>query len=394
MKISCKFNIMFAAILVLIGLTVAAFLAPVADVAFADAPKIDAKAYYLADYDSGEVIMKHNENARLPIASMTKIMTSLLAFEAVERGELFFDEEIEVSENAASMGGSQVFLDANTKHTADNLLKSIVVASANDSCVAIAERLSGSVGAFVADMNDRAAELGMKNTHFANCTGLPAAENFSCARDVAVMFGELIRHPEYFEYAAVWSEDYVHPDGRLTNMTNTNKLVRFYNGCDGGKTGFTSEAKFCLSATAKRGDMRLISVVIGADSSKSRFGAVSGMFNEGFDNYENKTVLKGGEILDRTVAGSGGKQKSLKIKAERNLSAFAKRGDKSEFEVVFDLPSKVKAGISEGDVIGNARLVKNGEVVKEVQIIAAESVAKANIFDILQNIGDKWNRVK
>ena len=228
--------------------------------------KTVGKSAYMVDYATDTVLYARNENERLPIASMVKIMTSLLTLEAVERGDISLDDDVEISQNSASMGGSQVFLDAGTTHKAGELLKTVIVASANDSCVALAEHISGSVENFVAKMNARAKELGMNDTSFKNCTGLPAAESFSSAKDVSVMFRQLVKHKEYFEYAKIWLEDYKHPDGRTTTITNTNKLVRFYQGCDGGKTGFTSEAKFCLCATAKKSDMRVVAVVIGAES--------------------------------------------------------------------------------------------------------------------------------
>ena len=313
----------------LFGALFAAFCAPVAAraTAFADGFSVKGAAAYLVDSESGTVMYAKNENDRRPIASMVKIMTALLTFEAVERGELSLSENVFVSENASGMGGSQVFLDADTEHPASQLIKAVIVCSANDACVALAERIAGSVEGFVADMNARASELGMADTHFANCTGLPAADGFSTARDVSVMFRELIKHPEYFEYSRIWLEDYVHPDGRTTSMTNTNKLVRFYNGCDGGKTGFTAEAKFCLAATAERNGMRPVAVVLGGESSKERFAAVSSMLDHAFGAYERRTVVRAGDILDRTLEVRAGKKRTLALTvrddAERPLTRYA-----------------------------------------------------------------------
>ena len=231
----------------------------------------DCKAAYLCDFESGTVAYAQNETERLPIASMCKIMTLLLSFEAVDEGNLTYDELGPVSENASGMGGSQVFLGSNLSYPAEELMKSVAVCSANDSCVALAERIAGSESLFIEKMNNRARELGAENTLFANCTGLPKEPQYSCAKDVALMLRELLTHQKYYEFSKVWLEDFSHPDGRVTTMTNTNKLIRFYEGCDGGKTGFTNQAGFCLAATAKRGDMRLVSVVIGAESSDKRF---------------------------------------------------------------------------------------------------------------------------
>lgn len=347
----------------------------------------EGRSAYLVDAATFTPLYAKNENERLPIASMVKIMTVLLTLEAVDRGELSLDEKLPVSENAASMGGSQVFLDAGTEHRAGDLLKSVIVASANDSCVALAERVSGSVEGFVSDMNARAAELGMKDTRFANCTGLPAAESFSTAHDVALMFREVIRHPVYFEDAGVWLEDYVHPDGRTTVMTNTNKLVKFYNGCDGGKTGFTSEAKFCLAATAERDGMRVIAVVAGADSSKSRFNAVSSMFNHAFGSFKAEKLLGAGELAAQRVKVAGGKERSVGVTVSEDIVRLTPRSDKAAAELRLELPDKVKAPVRKGDVVGKGYVVVDGTAVREFDLVAAEDVARASIWDLFRRIG-------
>ena len=347
----------------------------------------EGRSAYLVDAATFTPLYAKNENERLPIASMVKIMTVLLTLEAMDRGELSLDEKVPVSENAASMGGSQVFLDAGTEHRAGDLLKSVIVASANDSCVALAERVSGSVEGFVSDMNARAAELGMKDTRFANCTGLPAAESFSTAHDVALMFREVIRHPVYFEDAGVWLEDYVHPDGRTTVMTNTNKLVKFYNGCDGGKTGFTSEAKFCLAATAERDGMRVIAVVAGADSSKSRFNAVSSMFNHAFGSFKAEKLLGAGELAAQRVKVAGGKERSVGVTVSEDIVRLAPRSDKAAAELRLELPDKVKAPVRKGDVVGKGYVVVDGTAVREFDLVAAEDVARASIWDLFRRIG-------
>ncbi len=356
--------------------------------------KTVGKSAYLVDVATGTVLYSRNEKERLPIASMVKIMTALLTLEEVDSGRLSLDDDVRVSENAASMGGSQVFLDANTTHKAGDLLKTVIVASANDSCVALAEHIDGSVEGFVARMNARAKSLGMTDTVFKNCTGLPAAESFSSARDVSIMFRELIKHPTFFEYAHVWLEDYKHPDGRTTTITNTNKLVRFYEGCDGGKTGFTSEAKFCLCATAKKNGMRVVAVVIGADSSKVRNAAVSSMFDYAFANFSNKTMLKAGEDIGVRVAVSGGKQADIGVCADRDLTRFVFREDTAKYDVKFDLPSSVKAPIKKGDAVGKAYLVKNGEVVDTASLVANEDAVRMSFFDAINEIAKEWNIAK
>ena len=363
-KFPIRIAIALLAAALLFGALCAAFCAPVAAraTAFADGFSVKGAAAYLVDSESGTVMYAKNENDRRPIASMVKIMTALLTFEAVERGELSLSENVFVSENASGMGGSQVFLDADTEHPASQLIKAVIVCSANDACVALAERIAGSVEGFVADMNARASELGMADTHFANCTGLPAADGFSTARDVSVMFRELIKHPVYFEYSRIWLEDYVHPDGRTTSMTNTNKLVRFYNGCDGGKTGFTAEAKFCLAATAERNGMRPVAVVLGGESSKERFAAVSSMLDHAFGAYERRTVVRAGDILDRTIEVRAGKKRTLALTVRDDVTLFVARGADKNFELRLDLPDKIKAPVKARYVkIETAEIAANGK---------------------------------
>ena len=355
--------------------------------------KTVGKSAYMVDYATGTVLYARGENERLPIASMVKIMTSLLTLECVDSGKISLDDDVVVSQNAASMGGSQVFLDANSTHKVGDLLKTVIVASANDSCVALAEHISGSVETFVERMNERAEQLGMKNTVFKNCTGLPAAESFSSAKDVSIMFSELIKHPAYFDYSKVWLEDYKHPNGRTTTITNTNKLVKFYQGCDGGKTGFTSEAKFCLCATAMRNNMRVVSVIIGADSSKVRNAAVSASFDYAFANFSNKVMLKGGEKLDVVANVSGGKQYSVSVAAERDLTRFVGLDDKAKYDVIFELKD-VKAPVKAGDKVGVAKLVKDGVEIDSVSIVSLEDVQSRNLFDAIQDIARQWSTVK
>ena len=379
------------AVIFLFSLTILSTLLPLSkNVAFADEIKVNGKAVYLVDSATGTEMYSSRSDDRLPIASMVKIMTTLLALESVDRGDLSLDEMVPVSDVAASMGGSQVFLDSGKEYKAGELIKSIIVASANDSCVAMAERLSGSVEGFVKDMDERANALGMNNTNFVNCTGLPAPESYSSAKDVSIMFRELIKHPKYFEYAGIWLEDFVHPDGRTTSMTNTNKLVRFYNGCDGGKTGFTSEAKFCLSATAERNGLRVVAVVIGADSSKERFASVSNLFGYAFSNYSAKVIQSKDDCIENSIRVLGGREKGISVAVKEDFKALVKKGDDGEYKVHFNLPATVKAPIVRGGEVGKAYLTRNGEVIGECPVVSVVDVEKARYSDTLKHICDEW----
>lgn len=347
------------------------------------------KAAYLIDYDSGECIYKENELKRVPIASVCKVMTLTLAMDAVNCGKLSLSDTVTASENAAGMGGSQVFLGSGCQYTVDQLLKSITVCSANDSCVAIAETVAGSEESFVAQMNKKASELGCNDTLFANCTGLPKEPQYSCAHDVALMFKNLLSYDNYFNYSKIWLEDFVHPDNRTTSMTNTNKLIRKYNLCDGGKTGFTNEAGFCLAATAKKDNMRLISVVLGEDSSDNRFTSTINMFNYGFANYKNKIILDKDVTLNDEFEVSGGKKNTFAVCPERNCYVFS-AADKNPDVMYQIIADKVKAPIEKGQTVGKIEVYKDGILYDTINVVSAEDVKKANFGDYFKDISGEW----
>ena len=354
---------------------------------------IRAKSSYLCDYATGTLIYAQNETAHLPIASMCKIMTLILSFEAIDEGVIRMDEEIMVSERAASMGGSQVFLEANAKYPVKELIKSIVVCSANDSCVAMAERVAGSEAVFIDKMNEKAKQLGANDTLFANCTGLPKEPQYSCAKDVAIMLKELLKHEEYYEFGGVWMEKFQHPKGRYTEITNTNKLVRFYDGCDGGKTGFTNQAGFCLAATAKRNDMRIISVVIGEENSANRFEDVRTMFDYAFANYSMTPIVEANVPLQQSANVNGGKEKTVNVCPQRSAFSFLKRGEKATVTLETNFQS-VRAPIQKGQVVGEIVVYKDNVESERVPLIAEKDVAKANIFDRFRDVAGGWNARK
>jgi D-alanyl-D-alanine carboxypeptidase (penicillin-binding protein 5/6) len=350
----------------------------------------NCKSAYLMDYGSGECLYKENETARMPIASVCKVMTLTLVFDAINCGELALTDTVTVSENAAGMGGSQVFLDKGCEYSVDNLIKSIVVCSANDSCVAMSEKIAGGEEEFVVRMNKKAAELGCADTLFANCTGLPRDTQYSCAKDVALMFSNLIKNEEYFRYSKIWLEDFAHPDNRTTSMTNTNKLIRKYSFCDGGKTGFTNEAGFCLASTAKKSDLRLVSVVLGASSSDDRFKSTIKMFDYGFANFKNKIVLDKDVTLNDEFVVRGGKKDSFSVRPERNsfvFSAVDKTPEITHNIVAYD----VKAPVAIDSVVGKIEVFKDGILADTVNIVAAESVERAGFSDYFKQIVENWS---
>ena len=349
-----------------------------------------AKSAYLMDFDTKTPIYAQKERERLPIASMCKIMTLLLSFEAIDNGALDLKEEVFVSERAASMGGSQVFLEANAKYPVSELIKSIVVCSANDSCVAMAEKIAGSEELFVERMNEKAKQLGATDTLFANCTGLPKDPQYSSAKDVALMLEALLNHKEYFDFGKVWMDKFMHSKGRYTEISNTNKLVRFYDGCDGGKTGFTNEAGFCLAATAKRGDMRIISVVIGEETSANRFEDVKTMFDYAFANYTRSTIVDASQSLSQTALVSGGKVEEVSVYPERSAYAFMRKGDKANITIDKRLNS-VKAPVEKGEKVGELVIYQDGVEKERMDLLAGEEVKAATVMDRLKKIARKWN---
>ena len=368
-------------------------IAPVNSEKGGAALQLRAKSSCLMDHGTGTVIYAQNERAHLPIASMCKIMTLILSFEAIEAGNLDMNEQLAISERAASMGGSQVFLEANAKYPVKELIKSVVVCSANDSCVALAERIAGSESVFTDRMNERAKALGANDTLFANCTGLPKEPQYSCAKDVALMLKELLRHEEYYEFGKVWIDKFSHPEGRFTEITNTNKLVRFYDGCDGGKTGFTNQAGFCLAATAKRNDMRIISVVIGEENSQTRFDDVRTMFDYAFANYAVAPIVEANKPLEKTVTVRGGKKKTVEVCPERSSYAFSKRGEKANIKWQTSFKN-LRAPINKGDSVGELVVFKDNVEIDRVNLVATECVAKATLFDRIADVARGWNARK
>lgn len=350
---------------------------------------LKSKSALLYDVASKEVLYEKDATEHLPVASMVKMMTILLTLEEIDNGNLTLDTMITTSENASGMGGSQVFIDPFVEYKTEDLLKGVIIASANDASVAIAEHISGSEKTFVAKMNEKAKELGMNDTHYSNCTGLPAPEQYSCAKDSAILLGEVIKHDLYHNYSTIWMDELIHPSGRKTGLVNTNRLIRYYDGCDGGKTGSTNEAGCCLSASAKRENMRLISVIIGAPNSQTRFNECSSLFNYGFANFENKNIFDMSSPV-QVLPVNKGKIDEVSVYPSEDFSVLVKKGDKTEVEINYELPESVKAPAQQGEVVGKAILSKQGNVIKEIEIIINENLEKLTLKDCLDRIVEKF----
>ena len=345
---------------------------------------VDHKSSVLVEYNTGKILVDNNSHEKLPIASVTKLMTTLLTLEEIENGNLNILDKIVVSENASGMGGSQIFLDANCEYEIGQLLKSVIVCSANDSSVALAEHIAGSEQNFVKLMNEKANMLGMSNTHYANCTGLPTSEGYSTAYDQAIALKQVLSYDLYHEYSSIWMEDFVHPSGRTTQMTNTNKLSRFYEGCIGGKTGSTNQAKYCLAVGAERNNTKFISVVLGADNSKDRFRLASELLNYGFANFESKTILSNQDLVNKIVKIKNS-DKTLSLKVEKDYSIICNKNETPNYQLNFHLPNQIRK-VTIDEVVGNVEIVVDGVVVETINILSCENYSEPTIWDNFKEI--------
>lgn len=351
--------------------------------------EISCKSALLMEYASGEVLFEKNETEHLPVASMVKMMTILIALEELDAGNVGIDTMITTTENASSMGGSQVFLDPYVEYSFNDLLKSVVMASANDASVALAEYFNGNENAFVNRMNRRAKELGMNDTHYVNCTGLPAAEQYSCAKDTALVLKEILKHETYHNYSTVWMDELVHPSGRKTELVNTNRLIRYYQGCDGGKTGSTNEAGCCLGASAVRDDMRLISVIVGAENSKTRFNESATLLNYGFANFESRKLVDC-DVAVGNVKVVKGKQETVNVYAQDSFAAVVKKGDNFGYETQVNIDQKINAPTHFGKQVGTVTVTKDGNVVKEIPVVIKDEIKHLSFFETVHKVVDKW----
>lgn len=350
---------------------------------------ISSKSAILMEYDSGEVLFSKDECKRLPVASMVKMMTILISLEELQEGNVALDTKISTSENAAGMGGSQVFIDPFVEYSFEDLLKSVIMASANDASVALAEYFNGNEKAFTNRMNKRAKELGMKDTHYSNCTGLPAPEQYSSARDTAILLKEILKHEIYHNYSTIWMDTLTHPSGRTTELVNTNRLIRYFKGCDGGKTGSTNEAGCCLGASAKRDDMRLISVIVGAENSKTRFNESASLLNFGFKNFESQKLADVSKVI-QNIPVLKGKIANIDVFASEDFSAVVKKGDVSNYQVDYEIEENIKAPTKAGDVVGKIIISKNGNLVKKIAAVVREDVKPLSIFETAKKVIHKW----
>ncbi len=342
----------------------------------------NSKSAILIERDTGKVLYQKNADSILPPASMTKIMTMLLIMEALEEKKLTLDENVRISEKAASMGGSQIFLEAGEEMTVNDLLKGIAVASGNDASVALAERIAGSEEAFVEKMNNKAKELGLKNTTFKNSTGLPDTDHLSTASDMALMAKELLKYDEITKYTSIY-EDYLRKgqDNEFW-LVNTNKLVKFYDGVDGLKTGFTNEAKYCLTATAEKNGMRVIAVVMGANTTKERNSDVSQLLDFAYSKYATKTLFdKDQKVTDFKWIKAN--QKEVEIVTNDRISIVHEKGeDLDSMKTNIKMDQNITLPLKKGTSVGNLEIIKDNKVISSTDLIVSEDIKKANLVTL------------
>lgn len=342
---------------------------------------LNAKSAILMEESTGNILYESNPDERLPIASVTKVMTMLLIMEAVDSGKISLDDMVTVSENAMSYGGSTMFLETGEQLTVNDMLKGIAVASANDGCVAMAEHLAGSESAFVDMMNEKAKELGMENTHFMNTNGLDEDDHYSSARDVAIMSRELMKHETIFNYTSIWMDTL---RGGKFQLANTNKLIRFYDGANGLKTGSTSKALCCLSAAAKRNDMQLIAVVLGAPTSAERFASAKSLLDYGFANYAVNTQITAGDEVQK-IAVEKGVDKEVDVVAGDSCSTLVKKGQEDNITKEIKIDETITAPIEAGQKIGTMTISRDGEVIADIDLNASSTVEKKGIGLIIKD---------
>lgn len=342
--------------------------------------ELGIEAAILIDAETGQVLYEKNADEKLPPASITKIMALLIAMEQIEKGEFTMDDEITISKYAESMGGSQIFLAANTRVKLGDLLKAITIASANDASVAVAEAMAGTYDNFINWMNKRAEELGMDNSHFENSTGLPVehGEHYSTVRDISIMSRELVKHPKILEWASIWM-DYLELPTRRAMLVNTNKLINNYPGMDGLKTGHTQEAGYCLAATAVRDNIRLISVVMKADTEREREEMTARLLDYGFNAFTKELVIKKDETV-QNIDVPEGKKTTTSAEVANDLYVTIKKGTKNTIEKKVIMQEDLKAPIKKGQVLGTELIIQDGKKLGEVQLLATEDIERAGFF--------------
>ena len=352
--------------------------------------EIASPSAMLLEADTGTVIFEKDADSKRQVASLTKLMTLLIVLEELQEGSIRLEDEVTVSKAAAAQVGSQALLDAGAVYPLGDLLRATIIASGNDSACALAEHIAGTEEAFVEMMNARAAQLGLRDTVYRNCTGLPADGSHTTARDVARLSCEVIKFPVYFDYAAIWTDTLKHPSGRTTDLTNTNRLVRFYPGCDGLKTGSADAARYCLSATAQKNGLRLVAVVLGSSASQKRFDEARAMMDYGFATYRRVQILRTGELLGRQVPVKMGGVDQVEAAVGSGLTMLMKAGQEKQLTLEVELPQEVQAPVAAGDTLGMVRVLLGGRIIAKLPAVAATDVPMPGLIEGFLRLLTNW----
>jgi D-alanyl-D-alanine carboxypeptidase (penicillin-binding protein 5/6) len=349
---------------------------------------ISSKSAILMDVSSGQILYEKNAHDKLPPASVTKVMTMLLCVEALDSGQIKLDDKVQISDTSAGMGGSQIFLEQGETQDVNSLLKGIAVASANDACVAMAEHVAGSVEGFVDMMNTKAQELGMKDTHFANTNGLPIDNHYTSAHDIALMSRELLKHESINKYLTTWMDEVIVGKKQIkVGLANTNKMIKHYKGSTGVKTGFTQEAKYCLSASAKRGDTHLVSATLGAETSPERFKDASTLLNFGFANYESVKLCSKDDNM-ATLTLDKAEDNKVSLVAKENLTVLIKKGGNKDFTREIKINENPSIPTTKGTVLGQVEVYQGKKMVGAVDLVNTKDINKASYLQMLQRVID------
>lgn len=354
---------------------------------------LNCRSALLMEASTGEIIYEMNSHDKLEPASVTKIMTMLLTMEALDSGRITLDDKVIISRKASKMTGTCLLLEEGEVRTVNDLLTGIAVESANDASVAIAEHIAGSEEEFVNMMNKRAKELGMADTHFKNPHGLHEEGHVTCAHDIAIMSRELLNHEKIFDYISIYMTKVTvgKKNNVVRELANKNKMVRFYDDVDGIKTGFTENAMYCISATAKRNNLRFISVIMGAPSTGSRNNDARKLLDYGFANYSTYTVGKKGDVI-KTIEVSKGNKTSINAVFDNDVNVLIRKGEEKQIEPKFILPDKISAPIAKGDKLGELLITKNGETIQNITIVSQEDVPKASFINNILKALRYWIR--
>lgn len=357
---------------------------------------VGAKSYIVVDTNSSKILYEYKPHEKMPVASICKLMTSLITLEKIERNEISLDDKFVASDYCASVGGSSAFLDSGCEYTVRELLKSVIVASANDSAIVLAENIAGSEQNFVKLMNNKAKELGMNDTLYANSTGLTEGEQYSTAYDISLLIKEVGKHQIYLEDSHIWMDNLIHPSGRKTELVNTNRLIRYYPYCITGKTGFTDEAGYCLSSIAEKDNMKLTCVVLGCATPQDRFKDSIELYNTTFANYKSIKVVDHNEPIDSKLKVAKGKNDYVTVGYDEDVYVTMMSANANDIEYKYEFNDNLSAPIRTGDIVGKCYVIYQGDIVGSVNIITLESIDKLNYCDAINKIINKFpiNNVK